>query len=250
MKRPLTYGDIQPFRWMLSRSRPHYGKSLVEQLREDQRSHWRDAMMYGSSVLSDGRHIDPHDFYNQENDPMMSITMNIREIANGVLVTINNGGYETRPPEYHYPDPASAFAAAPDLLQEAWADAADRRPTHDNPLGLSSEERARQAHIKSRFYERGGSASVRTSEGQLYNEAEQGGESPVMPEVAASLGAKLPEEAAVEGAFESNTFSEDAGFMHDEPAVRAERSSGFIARDTAARYPQPSIGGDEPTADD
>jgi len=218
----------------VKRTRPLYGKSLVEQIREEQRR-FLDAALYGIGITRDGRRVDPFDFFAQENDPMQ-ININIREIANGVLLTAHsNGPFSVHTaPEFHYSDPATAFAAAERHMLEAWGEAAEHRLTKDNPLGYSKAERE-----------------------ALRRETEEIPADPPMP-----VPPKLPEEAAADQiekpAPEYNGFNQDvdtsgyadsdddeasatytkglddcgaemapeARFLHNEPAVGVRASAG------------------------
>jgi len=173
-------------------------ESFVARIRREQSEHMKrtlDGLTYGdisgrlsAYLLTKALQRPP-----QEKDPM-NIRLYIREIANGVVITIDAGPGDTS--EFHYPDPKSAFSAAPDLLQQAWADAAESR----HPLNL---EEAFKRHYP---------------DASRYRTARNEAQSTSMPEV---FGEKLPEEAAAEAVPEPEFIHEQAPVRFDPDAHAA-----------------------------
>jgi hypothetical protein len=196
VSRPLTYGDISPKLCAYLIS-----KAL-------QRAQYRK--------------IDP-----------MQITLTIYEIANGVLIVTGDSGDHDH---LYYPDPATAFAAAPELLQQAWADACDRRPSASNPLGLSRAERERYECEEGR--------------GGIMPEVEEAQQTRSQP------GDKLPEEAAAENAgvesvpsvFEDAPLAQTIEGDETEQAVRQYEDT-FVRSEPVMRVAEPDYGDEQRAAD-
>jgi hypothetical protein len=176
-----------------------------------------------------------HDLHTKENDPMQ-ITIRIREIANGVLVSADNecdiiGGPSNG--ETFYPSMVEALSELPGIGAEAVARQQKWR-----------EQMEQEAVMKRSVIER---------DARYWNTPLGGPDAPKPPcepdprcTVESQLN-KLPEEAAVEEAapdFESNTFSEDV--EDEEQATYHPEHAFHIGTRPLPDQDDDQIGRDEP----
>lgn len=232
-----TYGDLTPglLRWHSRRA-------------------GEDAARHGIGVVKAGRRIPLTEFYKQENDPM-HITITLHEIANGVLASVNDGcGGSVEDNTSFFPDFDTAAKALPSLASAA-------QTAHLAEIEAAKQRVDDRRTWDKRAWDQGGSVSVGTSDTQLQNAGEPAGG--IMPEVEAAqaarteppeIGAKLPEEAAVEAMPLGSGYVEDmplAQTIEDDETEQAVRQyeDTFVRSEPVMRVGEPDYGDEQPAAD-